>query len=192
MILEIISILKLSSRSLVNHSHLLDPQSRSFMQADNKIQNLPALDCLAKDDHRMSASFSPAWEELMILHLSYPTPVSVSQSGERGKLSWHEINPGRIWGITTLDSSACVWVCVSVLFCQTWRLTDTQEQKLILKETIPSHLDERHDQRDWVSLRNSYLFFFKNLILSHQIVLVTTRELKMLCCFVWQPYFGPI
>lgn len=59
----------------------------------------------------ISASFSPAWEELMILHLSYPTPVSDSQSGERGKLSWHEINLGRIWGITTRLICVCVSVC---------------------------------------------------------------------------------
>lgn len=138
----------------------------------------------------MWASFSPAWEELMILHLSYPTPVSVSQSGERGKLCRHEINLGRVWGIPTLDSSARV--CVSALLCQTCQLTDTREKKVKLKETIPSHLDERHDQGDWVSLRNSKLFCLKNLILFNQIVLLTTWELWLLCCHDWQPYFGPI
>lgn len=140
----------------------------------------------------MSASFSPAWEELMILHLSYPTPVSVSQSGERGKLCWHEINLGRIWGITTQLICVCVWVCVSALFCQNWRLTDTQEKRLKLKETIQPHLDERDDQGDWVSLKNSYLFCLENLILCHQMVLITTWELRLFYCFVWQPYFGPI
>lgn len=106
----------------------------------------------------------------MSLHLSYLTPVSVSQSGKRGKLCWHEINLGRIWGITTLDSSACVWVCVSAL-CQICWLTDTREKKGKSEESIPSHLDWRHDQRDWVSLRISHLFCLKSLVIFHQTVL---------------------
>lgn len=48
MILESINILKLSSRSLVKHSHLSNPQSHSFMQVNNEIQSHPALNCLAK------------------------------------------------------------------------------------------------------------------------------------------------
>lgn len=139
----------------------------------------------------MSASFSPAWEELMILHLSYPTPVSVSQSGERGKLCWHEINLGRIWGITTQLICVCVSVCQRSLLPKLTADWHTGEEAEI-KGNYSSHLDERDDQGDWVSLRNSYLFCLENLILSHQMVLITTWELRLLYCFVWHPYFGPI
>lgn len=80
-----------------------------------------------------------------------------------------------------------VWVCVSALLCQICRLTDTREKKVKLKETIPIHLDWRHDQRDWVSLRISHLFCLKNLILFHQIVPLTIWELWVLRCHVVIP-----
>lgn len=153
-----INILKASSRSLPNFSHLWDPQSRSFILHINEIRNPPALDCLAK-----------CWTCCRFLssqgRVNDPTPVlsdtcfsPLSQSGERGNLRSHEINLG--WG----GSNHYTWlisVCVRVSLLSPAaliKLTDTQieahkgSKKVKLKETIPSDLDWRHDQRDWVSL----------------------------------------
>ena len=113
-----INILKASSRSLPNFSHLWDPQSRSFILHINEIRNPPALDCLAK-----------CWTCCRFLssqgRVNDPTPVlsdtcfsPLSQSGERGNLRSHEINLG--WG----GSNHYTWLisvcaCVTSLPCRT-------------------------------------------------------------------------
>lgn len=180
MILETINILKLSSRSLLNRWHLLDSRSHSFMQADNEIQNPPALDCLAKDDrpHAHVSQFLSSQGRV-----NDPTPVlsdtcfSQPIRWERETLlAWNKSGPYlRNHNTTHLRVCECV-SALSSAKTDGWL-------KLKLKETIPSHLDERDDQGDWVSLRNSYLFCLENLILSHQMVIITTWELRLLYCF---------
>lgn len=115
MILEVINILKLSSRSLVNRWHLLDPRSRSFMQADNDIQNTPALDCVAKDDHT-HAHVSQFLSSLG--RVNNPTPVlsdtCFSQPIRRERetlLAWNKSGP-------CLRNPNTWLICVCVSVCQ--------------------------------------------------------------------------
>lgn len=95
-------MLKLSSRppllfsdSLLKHSHLWDPQSHSFIQGNNEMQNIPAFDCLAKCPPLFAAHTHTHVRKFLSSpeRVNNPTPVlsdtcftALSQSGERGEL----------------------------------------------------------------------------------------------------------
>jgi len=162
--------------SLPNLSHLWDPRAHSFIHFHD-IQNTLCLGLSCKGLSalhtitHMQAGFSPACEELMILHLSYQTPVSLLSANQRGEgnspLTWNQSGPGS-------EGNHNTWlICVSLVSSASLththtpseRSSHTHSDQLKRKDPIPADLDWRHDQRDWVSVVSIPFFHILKYVL---------------------------